>query len=397
MPAAWTGNDERMSRSAALLLGNIMQRFKLALVINPIAGIGGAVGLKGSDGEAVQQQARQLGGVSLATRRTQTALTALLPYKAQIQMLTVAGDMGAELCQQMGFFYQILYEPLTEKTSPQDTQTFVELCQIYRPDLLLFAGGDGTARDICAAVDQQQAVLGIPAGCKIHSGVYAVTPSAAGQVVKALLQHQLMTLADADVMDIDEDAFRAGRVQARYYGEMRVPQDLRYVQQVKMGGQESEQLVLHDIAADVVEQMDDELWIIGSGTTVAAVMDELSLENTLLGVDLVQHKELVARNVSAQQIMDALQGQPVKLLITLIGGQGHLFGRGNQQLSPEVLRAIGRENIIVLATKTKLKSLQGRPLIVDTGDPELDKSLSGYIRVTTGYHDHVMVAVANPE
>lgn len=374
-----------------------MQRFKLALVINPIAGIGGSVGLKGSDGEAIQQQARELGGCSQAKVRTKAALSQLLPYRARLLILTVAGEMGAELCEEMGFFYQLIYEPLAQKTTAQDTRTFAEICGIYRPDLLLFAGGDGTARDICTAVDEQQAVLGIPAGCKIHSGVYAVTPTAAGKVVEALLKRQLMTLANADVMDIDEAAFREGRLQARCYGEMRVPQDLRYIQQVKMGGKEDEQLVLQDIAADVIEQMEDEIWIIGSGTTVAAVMDELALDNTLLGVDLVQSGELLASNVTAQQILDAIAGKPAKLLITLIGGQGHLFGRGNQQLNGEVIRRVGRENIRVLATKTKLKSLQGRPLIIDTGEPKLDQALSGYIQVTTGYHDHVMVAVANPE
>jgi len=373
-----------------------MQRFKLALVINPIAGIGGAVGLKGSDGEQIQQQAKALGGRSLAIQRTKAALNLLLPYKEQLQILTVAGKMGAELCTEMGFHYQPIYEPESTPTSPQDTRSFVELCQVYRPDLLLFAGGDGTARDICAAVEPQQAVLGIPAGCKIHSGVYAVTPTAAGRVVESLLKRQLLTLADADVMDIDEVAFREGRVRARYYGEMRVPQDLRYLQQVKMGGREDEQLVLQDIAADVIEQMEDQLWIVGSGTTVAAVMDELGLENTLLGVDLVQSGALLASNIAAQQIEQALETQPARLLITLIGGQGHLFGRGNQQLSPAVIRKVGRENILVVATKSKLKQLQGRPLIVDTGDPALDRELAGYIRVTTGYHDHVMVAVANP-
>ena len=374
-----------------------MQRFKLALVINPIAGIGGSVGLKGSDGEQVQLQARELGGKSLARQRTKAALNQLLPYKNQILILTVAGEMGASLCEAMGFHFQIIYEPMADTTNPQDTRTFTELCQIYRPDLLLFAGGDGTARDICSAVDDQQAVLGVPAGCKIHSGVYAVTPVAAGKVVVALMKHQLLTLGEADVMDIDEQAFREGRVRARFYGEMRVPQDLRYVQQVKMGGKESEELVLHDIAADIVEQMGDELWVIGSGTTVAAVMDELALDNTLLGVDLVQHGELVAANATAVQIAEAVEANNTKMLITLIGGQGHLFGRGNQQLSPAVIRAIGRENIVVVATKTKLKELQGRPLIVDTGDPELDRDLSGYIRVTTGYHDHVMMAIANPD
>ena len=263
--------------------------------------------------------------------------------------------------------------------------------------MLLFAGGDGTARNICATINDTVPVLGVPAGCKIHSGVYGVTPKAAGCVVRRLILGELVTLADADVMDIDEVAFRQGKVKAKRYGEMMVPSDLRYVQSVKMGGIESDELVLTDIAADVIADMEDEYYIMGSGSTVAFTMAELGLDNTLLGVDVVHQHALIASDQTAAQLIALTQDKPCKLVITLIGGQGHIFGRGNQQLSPQLIKQIGKENIIVLATKTKLSALAGRPLIVDTGDVELDQALSGFIRVTTGYRDYIMYRVANPE
>jgi predicted polyphosphate/ATP-dependent NAD kinase len=242
--------------------------------------------------------------------------------------------------------------------------------------------------------------LGIPAGCKIHSGVYAITPTAAGRVVELMITNQLVSLTDADVMDIDESLFRQGIVKAKRFGEMQVPSELRYIQAVKSGGIESDELVLQDIAADVIAKMDDELFIIGSGSTTAFVMEELALENTLLGVDAISEQALIASDLTEPQLWQLIQPYAqgkIKLLITLIGGQGHIFGRGNQQLSPRVIRAIGKENIIIIATKAKLNALQARPLIADTGDSELDIVLSGYLAVITGYNDQVLYPVASPQ
>jgi predicted polyphosphate/ATP-dependent NAD kinase len=181
---------------------------------------------------------------------------------------------------------------------------------------------------------------------------------------------------------------------------MQVPSELRYIQAVKSGGKESDELVLQDIAADVISKMDDELFIIGSGSTTAFVMEELGLENTLLGVDAICEQSLMANDLTEPQLWQLIQPYApgkVKLVITLIGGQGHIFGRGNQQLSPRVIRAIGKENIFIIATKTKLNALQARPLIADTGDNELDIELSGYLAVTTGYNDQVLYPVASPQ
>ena len=262
-------------------------------------------------------------------------------------------------------------------TSARDTRRLAARLCDRGIDLLLFAGGDGTARDICSAVPPGQAVLGIPAGVKMHSGVFAVNPEAAGQIVRRLVAGDLVDLRERDVRDIDEEAFRRGSVRARHYGEMQVPEAGHFVQRVKESGREVEALVLDDIAAEVLETMDnDALYIIGPGTTTRAVTEALGVEGTLLGVDLVLHGELVAADVDAGRIESALDRAPrAVIVVTPIGGQGVLFGR---------------DNLLVLATKTKITELGGRPLLLDTDDPALDRAYSGLIRVVTGYRDSIL-------
>jgi len=369
--------------------------FKLGLIVNPVAGLGGTVALKGSDGAHTAAKAIELGAEPKANSRTKAALEVLLPYKERLTIYTVNGDMGEQTAKALGFNVEVVYNTFAI-TTPDDTEQAAKILKNSGVDLVLFAGGDGTARNICHAIEDTIPVLGIPAGCKIHSGVYAITPKAAGRVVEMLVKGELVTLADADVMDIDEDAFRQGTVKAKRYGEMQTPSEVRYMQAVKNGGKETDELVLADIAAHVVSQMDeDTFYIMGSGSTVEAIMEEMGLENTLLGVDLIKDQTLVAQDLTAKQLLELTHDQSTKLVITLIGGQGHIFGRGNQQLSPLLIRAIGKENIIVVATKTKLLALNGRPLICDTGDGELDDELTGYIKVTTGFNDHIMYAVGH--
>lgn len=365
------------------------EQFRLGLIINPLAGLGGSVGLKGSDNLA--EQALALGAVPMAAQRARVCLEQLVTLRDKLHIVTVAGDMGETLCRELGFTFELCYTPAQNPTQASDTEQAAKLMAEQGVDLLLFAGGDGTARNICSIVADSTTVLGIPAGCKIHSGVYAISPLAAGKLLAKLVAGELVSQQEAAVMDIDETAFRQGVVKARRYGEMRIPAELRYVQSVKMAGKESEELVLDDLAAYVVSQLEDDVrYVMGSGSTVAAVMAELGLDNTLLGVDVVENGQLLAKDVTASQLLALVQDYPSKLIITLIGGQGHVFGRGNQQLSPAVIRAIGRDNILLLATKTKLQQLNGRPLLADTGEPQLDRELQGLLSVLTGYNDYVM-------
>ncbi|WP_306521455.1 ATP-NAD kinase family protein [Rheinheimera sp.] len=368
--------------------------FRLGLIINPWAGIGGAVALKGSDG--VAQEALARGAVPMAQQRAKAALAELVELQPQIRIYTFANDMGQTVAEELGFAVEVVGQAQSDPSTAVDTEQAATLLLDSGVDLLLFAGGDGTARNICTVIANHHSqshttVLGIPAGCKIHSGVYAITPAAAGKVVAQMVRGELVTVQEAQVMDIDEVAFRAGTVRAKRYGEMQIPSELRYVQSVKTAGKESEELVLDDLAAYVASQMEDGVrYVMGSGSTVAAVMAELGLPNTLLGVDVVENGEVIASDVTALELLPLVQGHHCKLIITLIGGQGHIFGRGNQQLSPDVIRAIGRDNIMLIATKTKLQQLQGRPLISDSGDAQLDQQLQGMLKVLCGYNDYVM-------
>lgn len=367
--------------------------FRLGLVVNPLAGLGGSVALKGSDGSDTAARALALGAEPKAERRAGQALAQLSGL--DIEILTWGGSMGEEVARTAGFEPRVLGQPVTQPTTAEDTERAVLAIADAGVDLILFAGGDGTARNICAVLGERCPVLGVPAGVKIHSGVYAVTPAAAGELVAMLVRGELVTLSEGEVRDIDEQAFRAGQVRARYYGDLLVPSEHRYLQHVKNGAREDESLVVADIAADFVETMQPNVrYVIGSGSTVAAIMDELGLPNTLLGVDLIENGELLATDCTEQQLLELTDGYPTRIVITLIGGQGHLIGRGNQQIGAELLRRVGRNALYVVATKSKLNALEGRPLIVDSGDPELDRSLSGLIEIHTGYRDRVLYRIA---
>ncbi|MFW1677197.1 ATP-NAD kinase family protein [Pontibacter sp. JAM-7] len=368
--------------------------FRLGLIINPLAGLGGSVALKGSDGADTAVLAKRLGAEPKAGLRTLQALQVL--QNMPVQIVTYPGEMGADIASEAGFEPEIVGSISSDATRPADTCNAVRDLYQAGIDLLLFAGGDGTARDICDVLPEGVPVLGIPAGVKIHSGVYALTPKAAGDLVALLVRGDLVTLEDQEVRDLDEEAFRQGQVRARFYGEMQVPAEHRFLQHVKNSGREDEALVLDDIAADVIERMEPgTCYIMGSGSTVAAVMEQLGLPNTLLGVDLVRDGELLAADCTAAQLLSLTEGQSCALIITLIGGQGHIIGRGNQQLSPELIKRIGRQNIHIIATKTKLSALEGRPLIVDSGDPEANQMLAGVLPVITGYRDAVLYRVAD--
>jgi len=375
--------------------------FRLGLIINPLAGVGGSVALKGSDGADTVATAFDRGAIAMAEERCAQALTLLEPFKAQMVIVTVAGVMGGNLAAALGFSNRLLPDvvPLTATTA-DDTRAAAKALCAHGLDLLLFVGGDGTARDIYAAVGLGPVVLGVPAGVKMQSGVYANSPQAAGRLVSLLIQGALLSLIDAEVRDIDEEAYRQGKVRSRYFGQLRVPADVRYLQQVKCGGLECEALVLDEIAADIMASMDKHgLYIIGAGTTTQAIKRAMGIKGTLLGVDLVLNGELFKADATEQEILAALSVLPVgktaTLIITLIGGQGHLFGRGNQQLSPAVIRVIGRDHIWVVASKNKLNMLNGRPILLDTGDQALNHQLSGYMRVITGYEDYVIYPVSD--
>ncbi len=373
------------------------QLFRLGLVVNPLAGIGGPSALKGSDGAEVVAEARRRGAEVRAGERVRRCLSALRDRRQRMRILTWDGAMGADVARAAGFEPVVLGAPRNAVSAADDTRAAVRALAEAGVDLLLFAGGDGTARDVCSALPHPLPTLGIPAGVKMHSGVYAVTPEAAALVVGQLQDGALVGLVTGEVRDIDEAELRAGRVNSRWFGDLQVPAEPRWVQHTKIGGRESEPLVLEEIAAEIAGRMAagpaDDLWIIGPGSTTAAVMAHLGLPNTLLGVDLISQGELLASDLDANGLLERTAGKQPWILLTFIGGQGHLLGRGNQQLTPELLRRAGRDHLVVIATRSKLAALEGRPLIVDSGDSDLDQELAGYIAVTTGFEDQILYPI----
>ena len=369
-----------------------MEMKKLGLIINPVAGLGGSVGLKGSDGMVEEALAR--GAVPQSARRAQVALQELLSMQDSLTIYTGPGTMGGDLAGEMGFSCVVMENAQTASTTAEDTRTLSLWLQEQGMDLILFAGGDGTARDICATAKETSVFLGVPAGVKIHSPVYARSPATAGRLAVMYLQEQVTTVIENEVLDIDEEQYRQEIINTKLYGYLRVPGEPEYTQCRKCSSASSEEETHAAIAEYVADTMEkDTYYIIGAGTTTRAVMRELELQNTLIGVDLVQNFELVANDVYGSQILEYIEDKPAKLVVTVTGGQGFLFGRGNQQLTPEVLRRIGKENIIILATKDKIMKLRGQPLLVDTGDAELDQYLSGYHFVVCDYNETIICKV----
>lgn len=373
--------------------------FKLGVIINPYAGIGGSVGLKGSDGEAVRTEAFARGAQQRAPARMQRCLEMLRELCDQFETYAFVGDMGEAVVLAAGLPCNVVGAATAEPSSSQDTiDAAIALVQ-ENVDLILFAGGDGTARNIADALEQagalKQAVLGVPSGVKMHSGVYANTPEAAGEIVRCLLNKEIVNVQSCEVRDIDEDAFRAGKVKTRLYTHMRAPQLPQFLQQVKNSGAHQDELVKLDMANYLADNLEDDvLYIVGPGSTTQVFMEQLGLQGTLLGVDLMMNRELLMADVSAQQLREHISRYTnARLIITAIGGQGHIIGRGNQQLTPDILQQIPRSHIQIIATKEKIQSLQGRPLLVDSNDPELDKSFSGYQSVLVGYDEFILYPI----
>ena len=365
---------------------------RMGFIVNPIAGMGGAVGLKGTDGKEILKKAVALGAKPIAPAKARSFLSHLKPVKDSVSLLVGAGLMGEDEARGLGFNLEVIGEPKGE-TSAEDTKETAEEMLKLGVEILVFCGGDGTARDILDVVDLKVPVLGVPTGVKMHSAVFAVNPQSAANIVINYLEGEL-PLREAEVMDVDEEAFRMGRLSARLYGYMLVPYEPTLIQGVKMASPATEDELRNQaaIAIYIIEEMEpDVIYIVGPGTTTRTIGDLLDEKKTLLGVDLFCNKKIIAGDVGEREILERIRGRRAKIIVTPIGGQGFIFGRGNQQISPAVIREVGIDNIIVIATKQKLREL--RSLRVDTGDPELDRALRGYMRVVTDYREEHMMRV----
>lgn len=367
----------------------------MGLIVNPVAGLGGRVGLKGTDGLA--EAARALGAEPQARLR---AIRALRRIKSgSIALVAGAGAMGQQAAGAAGLIAEIAPHAPAETTSAADTIALARTMQGC-VDLILFAGGDGTARDLLAAVGDATPILGIPAGVKMQSGVFAATPEAAGDLVAAFAaaeDRNRLQYRPSEVMDIDEDALRQGVVSPRLFGYARVPFLPRLLQNAKIRNHGLDEAALDAAARSIAREMAlSDFYAIGPGRSAKRVLHAMGLEGSVLGTDLVHRQKLIARDVNEDTILKAASGSPLRIVVGVIGGQGYVFGRGNQELSPAVIRRAGRPGITIIASQQKLVALDDRRLLVDTGDPELDRELTGYWRVVVGPQEDMVMKVEAP-
>lgn len=350
--------------------------------------------MKGTDGVGTIDEALRRGAIPIASRRANQTLEQLCSYRSLIEIYTSSGEMGEKEAKASGFS-PIIVREAPQRTTADDTKMTAKILAEKTVDLLLFAGGDGTARDILDAIDSRVPVLGIPAGVKMHSSVFATNPSHAARITISYFLGEL-PIEQGEVMDVDEKEFRAGRLSAKLYGYMKVPYEPGFVQWVKTATVQTEDEAEQQraIAKHISEEMNqNELYVLAPGTTVKAIADMLGVEKTLLGVDVIRDTRVLAKDVDERRLLELIRDHPTKIVVTPIGGQAYIFGRGNQQISPEVIRKVGRENIIVVATRNKLQRLPQKRLLVDTGDEEVDRQLRGYIRVITDYREETVMKV----
>jgi len=368
-------------------------RKKLGLIVNPIAGMGGRVGLKGTDGSDIFAKALELGAKPVSPAKTVEALRIINRSELKFDLITYPREMGEDEAREAGMEARVVGDIVSGETSAEDTKRAAREILAEGVDLLLIGGGDGTVNDVIEAIDMRASVLGIPCGVKLQSAVFANTPEAAGVVAVRHLRDGL-PLREAEVMDIDEDSYREGRLSAKIKGYALVPYEPVMVQGTKEGSASYELEDQKAIARWVAELMErGRIYVLGPGTTTRAVAEELGIrDSTLLGVDLILDHELLARDVNERQILEAIEGKPAAMILSPIGKQGFIFGRGNQQISQEVIRKIGKDNLTVIATPHKLDLTP--VLKVDAGDAGLNDGFRGYIPVITGYRQKRMIKVS---
>ncbi len=366
----------------------------VGLLVNPIAGMGGRVGLKGTDG--VVDEAIKRGATPVAPGRASEFLQALHSLHippTKLQLMVCPKQMGADLTNSIGLSCAVAEVSITGRTDSDDTKRCVLALYEAGVRLLVFVGGDGTARDILDTITENNLddllVIGVPSGVKMYSGIFVVNPGDAAEVVKLVLEDGAGD-AEFEIMDADEEAYREDRFIIKLYGYMRGPSVPARFQGAKQASPETidEHEAQEAIARYIIEQMvPDGIYILGPGTTVKTVSDMLNVKKTTLGVDVYKNGQ-IENDVNEARIIALVEDfSKTWIIVSPIGHQGMLFGRGNQQISPGVIQRVGKEHIYVISTPSKLRGIDGETLKVDTGDPTVDALLRGYIRVITDYNE----------
>lgn len=369
-------------------------RLRVALIVNPIAGMGGFVGLKGTDGAATVQRALNLGAKPTACSKARRALRIWQSAGSAVEFLAPEGDMGGGLLNELGIGFSPL--PRLENASAASTRKAAEACGERNADLIVFAGGDGTARDLTEAVGTRIPMLGIPCGVKMHSGVFAVIPEAAGRLLADLARSNIgeLPFREAEIMDADEGGGLPGRIATRLFGYARTPSVPRMVQSGKSAPTLSDEAMLNALGEEVASEFQKGvLYLVGPGTTAKKPLNALGLPSTLLGVDAAMDGKLVASDVTGPEAAEMAMGARAHIVVGVTGGQGFVFGRGNQQIAPDLIRMCWPRETTVLASAEKLLTLPGGALLADTGDPGLDEQVRGFKAVRTGPRRSMMMPI----
>lgn len=360
---------------------------KIGLIVNPIAGMGGSVGLKGTDGDIVKK-ALALGAKPTTPQRIEETLS--LIQRKDLYFLVAPGPMGADFIKKFDYKFEVISE-IGEETDSSDTKRIVGEMLEKGIDILMFVGGDGTARDIYDVLGLTTPVVGIPSGVKMFSPVFALSTTAAAEIIN----NETDQFIEKEVLDIDEEAFRAGRLGAKLYGYLKVPKNPSLLQGKKEPSNVSkpEKLSKEEITQYLLENIEsDALYILGPGTTLATVAEKMGVQKTLLGIDAVFNRQLVGSDLNEKGLLKLIkQYHKTRIILTPIGGNGFIFGRASKQFSPEVLKLIDKNDIIIVATEDKISRLDC--LRVDTGDTNVDKNLKGYVKVVTGYKTETLIEV----
>jgi len=369
-------------------------KFTLGLIVNPISGMGGSVGLKGTDGKDILKKAIELGAKPNALNRTKEVLKELESIKSKLRFITCPRFMGETILKEMNFEYALIDHPIFQNiediysTTAESTKIAAEIMKnVDDLKLILFTGGDGTARDIVNAINKDKPCLGIPAGVKIYSSAFSLNPKLASSIIIQFLWDEI-PLRESEVLDIDENEYRKGRIVSKPYGFLLTPYHPEFIQFSKVASPDSDLSNQERIAKRIVELLEkDVYYLIGPGTTIKAITDVLNQNKTILGVDLLINKKIIAKDLNEKQILDYIEGKNTKIIVTLIGKQGFLFGRGNLQISPVILEKIGPENLLIVATRYKMQNISHQILKLDTRSSELDEKMRGLYKVLVDYDE----------
>lgn len=356
--------------------------------------MGGSVGLKGTDGRDILLKAISLGAKPSAFKRVNELLNGLKSLESKIRFLTCPGIMGENILKEFNFEFTCIKHSIFTNVedildlSPEHTKVAAGIMKdIEDVKVLLFVGGDGTARDIVKVVRKQKPCLGIPAGVKIFSSVFSLNPRMATSIILQFLLGEI-PLKESEVLDIDENKYRNGELVTRLFGSLLIPFSPDYTQRSKIGSPESDLSNQERIAKRIIELFNNNTYyLIGPGTTTKVIADKLKQPKTVLGIDLCLNNKIVAQDLNEHQILKYIEERNTKIIVSPVGNQGFLFGRGNLQFTPQVLRKIGSKNIIIISTRFKLQNIQDQILRLDTRDPELDKKLRGYYKIYIDYDE----------